>query len=71
MAILSFEGIVEDGRIRLPDDVALPDKARVYVVIPDYSVPVKAHVSTPRLAHPEQAAKFIKKIVEVDSDAEL
>src|SRR3712207_6865668 len=31
MALLTVEGVVENGRIRLREDVALPEKAKVYV----------------------------------------
>jgi len=34
MAILTLEGIVENGQIRLRDNVTLPAHTKVYVVIP-------------------------------------
>ena len=70
MAILTFEGTVENGRIRLPDDVTLPEHAKVYVVIPALESAPPAPPS-PRLAHPEQAAYFAKEVTEVPPDAEL
>jgi hypothetical protein len=71
MAILTFEGRVENGRIRLPDDVALPEHAKVYVVIPDSHDIRQARVHSPRLKYPAQAVDFAKEIVEVGPDAEL
>ena len=71
MAISTFEGIVENGRIRLQDDIALPEQTKVYVVIPDFEAISRAHVYSPHLVHPEQAAAFVKQIIEVDADAEL
>ena len=68
MAISTFEGTVENGQIRLRDDVSLPEHAKVYVVIPDFEAAPQAHVYSPRLAHPQQAADFVKQIVEVDTD---
>jgi hypothetical protein len=35
MAILTLEGIVENGQIRVRDKVMLPKRTKVYVVIPD------------------------------------
>ncbi len=67
MAISTFEGIVENGQIRLRDDVTLPEHTKVYVVIPDVETMPQAHVYSPRLAHPEQAADFAKQIVEGDA----
>jgi hypothetical protein len=71
MAILTVEGIVENGQIRLPDHVTLPEHTKVYVVIPDIKTTPPAHVYSPRLVHPEQAADFAKQIIEVSADAEL
>ena len=71
MPIPTFEGIVENGLIRLRDDVTLPEHTRVYVVIPDFDAAPRAHVHTPRLVHPEQAVDFAKQVIEVDADAEL
>ena len=71
MAILTVEGVVENGQIRLRDNVALPEHTKVYVVIPDVETAPQAHVYSPRLVHPEQAADFAKQVIEVSADAEL
>lgn len=71
MAILTIEGIVENGQIRLRDNVTLPEHTKVYVVIPDVATAPQAHVYSPRLVHPEQAADFAKQIIEASADAEL
>lgn len=71
MAILTVEGIVENGQIRLCEPVVLPEQTRVYVVVPALEVLPQAHIASPRLAHPEQAVDFVKQIIEVSADAEL
>jgi len=72
MPISTFEGIVENGQIRLRDDVTLPENTRVYVVIPDFeAAPPQARVYSPRLVHPEQAKDFAKQLLEESADAEL
>jgi hypothetical protein len=72
MAILTFEGIVEDGQIRFRDKVLLPERSKVYVVIPDVATAPQSHVRSPRLAHPEQTADFAKQVIpEVSPDAGL
>ena len=71
MAILTVEGVVENGQIRLRDNVTLPDHTKVYVVIPEVETAQQARVYSPRLAHPEQAADFAKQVTEVSADAEL
>ncbi len=62
MKVATFEAVIENGQIRLPGSVHLPEKTRVYVVIP--GVPSAAYVGSPRLARPEQAADFEKEIIE-------
>jgi hypothetical protein len=63
MKVTTFEGFVENGQIRLPLSIRLPEKARVYVVVPDMEVPSAPYVGSPRLVHPEQAADFKKEVV--------
>jgi len=67
MQVRTFEGVVENGQIRLTTKVRLPEKTRVYVVVPDFEAKKVVHVFSPRLAHPEQAAEFAKQVVE-DAD---
>lgn len=69
MGARTFEGIVEQGQIRLPVSVRLPEKAKVYVVIPDLEVQTVAFIGSPRLVHPEQAADFKKEVIEELPDA--
>ena len=69
MGIVAYEGVVDDGLIRLQPEVSLPDKTRVYVVVPELQSRRLAQVPSPRLANPEQAADFKKEIVEGQPDA--
>jgi hypothetical protein len=71
MSVTTIEAIVENGQIRLPSSVRLPEKARVYVLIPDVKIPSASYIGSPRLAHPEQAADFRKEVVEESPDASL
>lgn len=71
MTVSTFEGIIKNGRIWLPDNVALPEHAKVYVVIPDLEAVPRARVYSPRLVHPSQAADFAKQVVKMVDDAEL
>src|SRR5438874_600798 len=52
MAISAFEGIIENGRIRLPDEVTLPEQTKVYVIVPGPEKGRPVHIRSPRLAHP-------------------
>ena len=65
MSVATIEGIIENGQVRLPPNIQLPERAKVFVVIPDLvQPPITAHVRSPRLLHPEQAADFTKRVVE-------
>ena len=35
MSVVTYQGTVENGQVRLAGDVRLPENARVYVVVPD------------------------------------
>ncbi len=71
MTIKTYEGIVEKGKIRLRPGIHLPEKTKVYVVVPDMQVEKAARVLTPRLAHPEQATDFALEISEDDTHANI
>ncbi|HEY0072133.1 MAG TPA: hypothetical protein VGE04_19395 [Chloroflexia bacterium] len=71
MSIITFEGVIDNGQVRLKDNVRLPDNTRVYVLVPDIQVEEVAHIYSPRLAHPEQAADFKLEVTEEASDASL
>jgi hypothetical protein len=66
-----IEGIVENGQIRLLENIQLPENTRVYLVLAEAEDSRTAHVYSPRLAHPEQAGDFVKQVLEVSTDAGL
>lgn len=71
MKVATYEAVIENGRVRLPENVQLPEKTKVYVVVPggaDLNARPAARIASPRLAHPEQAAYFEKEVVEEDTD---
>jgi hypothetical protein len=70
MKVITFEGVVENGQIRLPAGVRLPDKAKVYIVVPDLEVQPITYIGSPRIAYPEQIADK-KEVVEESHDAGL
>ncbi|MBI3849941.1 MAG: hypothetical protein HY298_06575 [Verrucomicrobia bacterium] len=64
MSVTTFEGVVENGQIRLAADICLPEKAKVYVIIPNGAVPPPAFMASPRLAHPEEAIAFKMQVIQ-------
>jgi hypothetical protein len=85
MNVVAYEGVVENGQVHLSPEVVLPEKATVYVVVPqaasesdDLEVIVleplssrktPPRVPTPRLVHREQAKDFIKEVYPESDDA--
>ena len=65
MAVVTFEGIIENGRIVLPKHLFLPERTKVYVIIPDFESEQGVRISSPRLVHPDQATEFKKEVIEV------
>ena len=63
MPVMTFEGVVENGQIRLPAGVVLPERKIVYVIVPGSDSPPleRAHAGF-RLANPADAAKFEMKV---------
>lgn len=39
MSITTFQGVIENGRVEMETDVEIPEKTRVYVVVPDFERP--------------------------------
>lgn len=67
----TYEAVIENGQVRLPYNIHLPEMAKVYVVVPDVAGAPVAKIVSPRLAHPEQAEYFAKEVIEEESNAEL
>ena len=65
MSAETFEGVVEQGQIKLNSDVCLPEGTKVFIVVPDIEIEeTGVHLHSPRLARPEQAADFEMEVVE-------
>jgi hypothetical protein len=62
--LATYEGIIENGRVTLPPNADIPDKTRVYVLVPDTEMQPTLYVASPRLVHPEQAKDFEMQVTE-------
>jgi hypothetical protein len=76
MAFVTYEGIVQNGQVHLPDDVVLPERAKVYVMVPEVVVevekpPLVVHLRSPRLKDPAMAALFELEVIKESDDAGL
>lgn len=64
MSIITLEGVVDNGEIRLTSNVRLPENTKVYVVVPDFEIEQRASIHSPRLAQPQHTADFEMEIIE-------
>jgi len=64
MKVTTLEGKVQNGQIKLPGNVHLPENRTVYVIIPDMDEIPATFIGSPRLLHPEQAEDFRKEVIE-------
>ena len=68
MNVATYEATVENGQIQLDETVRLPERARVYVVVPGAEAVSRIQMRSPRLAQPDRTADFV---MEVTEDARL
>ena len=66
MSVVTLEAVVEDGQIRMPNNIRFPNQTKVYVV-PGMDVAHVIRLASPRLARPEQASDFALEVTEPDS----
>lgn len=72
MNVATYEGVVENGMVRLPDSIHLPERAKVYVVVPNGGAESSpAMIRSPRLVRPEQAEEFKKEVIREIDDASV
>ncbi|MCK6622061.1 MAG: hypothetical protein HUU32_09300 [Calditrichaceae bacterium] len=71
MKVAAFEGVVKNGQVQLAAGVRLPDKTKVYVIVPGFESKRMIYIASPRLVHPGQAADFKKEIIEANPDANI
>ncbi|MCM3870038.1 MAG: hypothetical protein ND895_05005 [Pyrinomonadaceae bacterium] len=69
--LATYEGIIENGRVRLASNVGIPEKTRVYVLVPDTENLSAPYVAGPHLADRTQVKDFEKRIIEDTTDANV
>jgi hypothetical protein len=63
MSLATFEGIVENGQIKLRENIQLPERTRVLVVVPETVKPAAVKIMSPRLANAADVTKFEMKVI--------
>lgn len=71
MSIATFEGFVEQGQIKLKNDLRLPDQITVYIIVPDLDPVQLPRIHSPHLLNPQQAQDFVMEVSEVVANANV
>jgi hypothetical protein len=71
MKVTTYEATVENGQVKLPEAVRLPEHTRVFVVVPGVEEAPRHHLRSPHLVQPERAADLILEVTEEPRDASL
>lgn len=71
MSVATYEGFIDElGQVRLLEPVALPIRARVFVVVPEFDEKLgdqPRHIYSPRLVNPKDAADFqLREVTSAD-----
>jgi hypothetical protein len=61
MRVITYEATIENGQVKLSEEVHLPEHSRVYVVVPGVEAAPQYYIGSPRLARP--ADDFIKEVI--------
>ena len=69
--LATYEGVIENGLVKLPESARIPDKTKVYVLVPGDQVTHIPGIGSPRLVDPEQASDFQKLVIEDNPNAHL
>lgn len=70
MEVTTFQGVIENGTIQLGENVRLPEKTIVYVIVPNSENKRVPRIMSPHFANKEDAKLFVKT-VEDDIDDDL
>jgi len=71
MKVATFEATVENGQVKIPETIHLPEHTRVYIVVPGVEDFPQFRIASPRLARAEHALDFVKEEVREEPDASV
>lgn len=69
MNTLSFEGVVRQNQVQLPQHLHLPDETKVIVTVQAAASRSTANIRSPHLVNSARAADFILEVIEEKVDA--
>jgi hypothetical protein len=70
-AVKTYQGVVDNGIIRLDPEIRLPENLQVFVVVPETGDERPLQIRSPRLVHRNQLPDFAKEVREAEGDARV
>jgi hypothetical protein len=70
-AVKTYQGVVDNGIIRLDPEIRLPENLQVFVVVPETVDERPLQIRSPRLVHRNQLPDFAKEVREAEGDARV
>jgi hypothetical protein len=68
-AVRTYQGVVDNGLIRLDPEIRLPENAQVFVVVPENVDERPLQIHSPRLVQRNQLPDFAKEVREAEGAA--
>ncbi len=67
-AVKTYQGVVDNGIIRLDPEIRLRENLQVFVVVPETVDDMLLQIHSPRLVHRNQLPDFAKEVREAEGD---
>jgi hypothetical protein len=71
MEVMTLEGVMYKGHMRLKTHIQRADNTTVYAVVPGAKLERTVHLTSPCVVYREQSADFVMEIVEASPNADL
>ena len=71
MKITTTEPVVENGHLDASQAAPVPEAPEIHIVLPPLDPTRTYHFGSPRLKNPEDAALFVKVVIQEKPDADL
>jgi len=62
--LATYQGIIENGRVRLPSDAGIPETTLAPVLVADAGRDSVRYIASPHLADPQQARDFELQVID-------
>ncbi len=68
MQVITIQGVIENGQIKLTETIEIPEKTVVYVVVPNIEPKRNPRIMSPHLVDKDRMNDFEREIIELTDD---